>query len=199
MSGDLAEDLWRARNSGGTLPPSAGDSLTTVAEAYAVQRRIAALAAMRRFGWKVGATSEVAQRLLDTPGPATAPLLEPLCFESSTTFMVFPGQDTSVECEFAFRFAHALPPRDAEYGRDEVLDAVDLLMPAIEIVACRSIDDFFETSKEAVVRNILIVKRRQSENFRHAMFDRMSSQGNGVSQRTTPSAYHQVVGRNPFS
>ena len=137
MSGDLAEDLWRARNSGGTLTPSAGDSLATVAEAYAVQRRIAALAAMRRFGWKVGATSEVAQRLRDTPGPATAPLLEPLCFESSTTFMVFPGQDTSVECEFAFRFAHALPPRDAEYGRDEVLDAVDLLMPAIEIVACR--------------------------------------------------------------
>ena len=136
MSSDLAEDLWRARNSGGTLAPSAGDGLATVAQAYRVQNRIATLAAMRRSGWKVGATSEVAQRLLNTSGPATAPLFEPLCFESPAKFMVFPGQDTSVESEFAFRFACALPPRDAEYSHDEVLDVAlgqQGLRPGLEL------------------------------------------------------------------
>lgn len=58
-------------------------------------------------------------------------------FDSPAEVAIFTGQDISVECEFAFRFAHGLPPREAPYVREEVLDAVAAVMPAIEVVGCR--------------------------------------------------------------
>jgi 2-keto-4-pentenoate hydratase len=134
---DLALRLWRARREGSVLPRSATDGLATAAQAYDVQQRIATLAALPVAGWKIGATSEAAQRLLGVDGPVAAPMFADFCLESPAEAAVFTGQNASVESEFAFRFARALPPRDRAYGRAEVLDAVDELLPAIEIVGCR--------------------------------------------------------------
>jgi 2-keto-4-pentenoate hydratase len=138
MAGGLAEQLWRARCDGGTLPRHAADGVRATEDAYCVQRDAVQWSGLARAGWKVGATSEAAQTLLDAGGPATAPLLAPLCFSSPTELAMFPGQNTSVESEFAFRFAQPLPARDADYVLDEVLDAVGTLMPAIEVVATMS-------------------------------------------------------------
>ncbi|MFQ5763564.1 MAG: 2-keto-4-pentenoate hydratase, partial [Rhodospirillales bacterium] len=74
---------------------------------------------------------------LGIDGPATAPMFAAHCHRSPARITVFTGQDESVESEFAFRFGSDLPPRDAPYGGDEVLDAVGTLMPAIEVVGCR--------------------------------------------------------------
>ena len=133
----LAENLWRVRTSGGQVPVAAAAELATVADAYRVQRMIEARASMRRFGWKVGATSEAAQRSLDSDGPVSAPMHAPSCFESPALVSVFPGQSASVECEFAFRFCRDLPRRPETYGLDEVLEAVCGLLPAIEVVGGR--------------------------------------------------------------
>ena len=51
------------------------------------------------------------------------------------------------EPEFAFRFARDLPPRDAQWTVEEVLDAVAALHPAIEIPDSRFAD--FVTAGEA--------------------------------------------------
>ncbi len=90
-----------------------------------------------RFGWKVGATSEAAQRSLDADGPVTAPMHTPFCFGSPAVVNVFPGQSAGVECEFAFRFSRGLPARSAAYDLDEVLEAVGSVLPAIEAVGGR--------------------------------------------------------------
>jgi 2-keto-4-pentenoate hydratase len=134
---DLAAQLWRARQQGGVIPRAAADGLDGIAAAYAVQQKIAALAGKPVAGWKIGATSQAAQRLLGVDGPAAAPMFADRCLESPAAVAVFPGHNASVECEFAFRFARALPPRERAYGRDEVLDAVGWLVPAVEIVGCR--------------------------------------------------------------
>ena len=137
MSDNLAQRLWAARTGGGTVPLAAGDVLIGAEDAYAVQRESATLAGLPRAGWKVATTSEVAQRLLDTSEPATAPMFQPLCFESPAEIAIFEGQSTSVESEFAFRFDRPLPRRDTAYSREEVLAAVGALFTAIEVVACR--------------------------------------------------------------
>lgn len=137
MSDNLARRLWAARTGGGALPLAAGDALTGIADAYAVQRESAALAGLPRAGWKVATTSAAAQRLLDMPEPATAPMFEPLCYGSPAELAIFEGQSTSVESEFAFRFDRPLPRRAAAYSRAEVLAAVGSLFAAIEVVACR--------------------------------------------------------------
>jgi len=133
---ELAAALWRARTEGGLVPRAAGDSLVSEDVAYRVQREVVSLAAATRVGWKVGATSAAAQALLATDAPVTAPMLAGECFASPAGVAVFGGHDTSVECEFAFRFADDLPRKGA-YGRAEVLAAVAALIPAIEIVGCR--------------------------------------------------------------
>lgn len=92
---------------------------------------------MPRFGWKVGATSEAAQRSLDADGPVTAPMHSSFCFESPAIVDVLPGHSTGVECEFAFHFRRELPARPAAYGLEEVLEAVGGVLPAIEVVGGR--------------------------------------------------------------
>ena len=134
---NLARTIWQARTSGGRVPVSAASELASVQDAYRVQRAIETLAPEPRFGWKVGATSEAAQRGLKADGPVTAPMHTSLCFDSPATVNVFPGQSTSVECEFAFRFSRSLPARAADYSLDEVLDAVSGVLPAIEVVGGR--------------------------------------------------------------
>ncbi len=133
----LARRLWQARTYGGQVPVESAAGLTSVEDAYDVQRMIEALAAMPRYGWKVGATSRDAQRSLGADGPVTAPMFAPFCFETLATVAVLPDQSSSVECEFAFRFARDLPPRADAYSLREVVDAVGSLLPAIEVVGGR--------------------------------------------------------------
>ena len=133
----LASSLWQARIYGGQVPVESAAGLTSVEDAYDVQRRIEALAAMPRSGWKVGATSRDAQRSLGADGPVTAPMFAPYCFDTLATVAVFPNQSSSVECEFAFRFSRNLSPRADAYSLCEVVDAVGSLLPAIEVVGGR--------------------------------------------------------------
>ncbi len=150
----LAEKLWRARTWGGQAPVEAADGLATVEDAYRVQRKIEARSSMSRFGWKVGATSEAAQQSLDSDGPVSAPMHTPFCFESPASVTVFPGQSASVECEFAFRFSHNLPPRTVAYCLDEVLEAVGGLLPAIEVVGGRFEDGLGRIGQQRLIADM---------------------------------------------
>ncbi|PZC47829.1 MAG: 2-keto-4-pentenoate hydratase [Chloroflexi bacterium] len=133
----VAGTLWEARTFGGLAGRDAADGLHSTDNAYQVQWRIETLAEMPRVGWKVGATSKVAQDLLGTDGPATAPMFTPFCHQSPAEVAIFTNHHINIESEFAFRFGRSLPPRQDAYTREEVLEAVDVLVPAIEIVGCR--------------------------------------------------------------
>ena len=128
----------------GTLPREATDVLGGVGAAYSVQREMVTLASLPRAGWKVGATNAAMQTLFGIDEPASAPMFQPFCFASPAELAVFPDQGASVECEFAFLFARDLPPRSQAYTRAEVLDAVEALVPAIEVVGCRFAGGFGE-------------------------------------------------------
>ena len=133
---DLATQVWSAFTGGGTVTPAAADGIDSMEKAYGVHPEIEALAGIPRAGWKVGMTNK-AILINDTDEPATAPMFVPFCFESPAEVPIFPEHGANVECEFAFRFARGLPSRSEPYGYEEVLDAVDVLITAIEIVGCR--------------------------------------------------------------
>src|SRR5215213_5982176 len=85
-------------------------------------------------GWKIGAAAEEVRRAEGVPGPAPGQLslsgvqASPARLPSS----LFINYRCS-ECEFAFRVGADLPPREAPYTEDEVADAIESLMPALEI------------------------------------------------------------------
>jgi 2-keto-4-pentenoate hydratase len=104
----------------------------TVEEAYAVQEAVARTLG-RIGGWKVGAPTPTAE-------PRRAPLLAALVAPGPATLRGPEFHLIGIEAELAFRVGHDLPRRDAPYGRDEVLDALDTMHPAIEVVDSRFAD-----------------------------------------------------------
>lgn len=134
---DLAERLWRARDSGGDVDPAAVEWPATDAQSYAVQAAVIALSGFQPIGFKIGSTSVEAQRLLGTTEPGSCPVLAPHYHESPARVPVFAAHHPAVEGEFAFRLGKDLPARAAPYEYDEVAGAVDAVAGAVEVVGTR--------------------------------------------------------------
>ncbi len=133
----LAKLLWQARLSGDVVQTQDIAGPKSLAEAYAIQREIAALSDAPACGFKVGSTSAEAQRALGTTEPGSGLLLAPFVFESPARISIVPAHTPAVEGEFAFRLGRDLPPRAAPYAIDEVADAVAAVAGSIEVVGTR--------------------------------------------------------------
>jgi 2-oxo-3-hexenedioate decarboxylase len=137
MSTQLARLLWDARALGHTINASDIDAPKTSAEAYEVQEAIISLSGLARVGYKVGSTSQEAQRHLGTTEPGAGALLQPYVYSSPAEIPIMAEHMPAVEGEFAFRLARDLPPRERAYELDEVVAAIGELSGAIEVVGTR--------------------------------------------------------------
>jgi 2-keto-4-pentenoate hydratase len=86
------------------------------------------------IGWKIGAASDEIRRAEGLPSASPGRIYRSTVFTSpaslaSDLFINY----RNVECEFAFRLRTALPARPDVYGEDEVADAIECLMPTLEI------------------------------------------------------------------
>jgi len=131
---DLARMLWDARRLGYTVDADACELPRTKEEAYAVQDAVAELSGLPRAGYKVGSTSQEAQRLLGTDEPGAGVLLGPYVHAGPAKVALVPANMPAVEGEFAFRLARDLPPRAFAYTLGEVAGAIGSLAGAIEVV-----------------------------------------------------------------
>lgn len=103
------------------------------ADGYAIQAHYEAFSGKPAVGWKIAATSSAGQQHIGVDGPIAGRLLAEHVFEDGATLTFGHNRMGVAEPEFAFRFGADLPPRDRDYGRDEVIAAVASLHPAIEI------------------------------------------------------------------
>jgi 2-keto-4-pentenoate hydratase len=109
----------------------------TPREAYQIQDALTRELGIPIGGWKIGATTAEARRMLKARGPFSGRVLAPRIFASGVSLPSSAYRMRGVECEFAFRLARDLAPRARPYAPKEVLAAVDTLHPAIEIVETR--------------------------------------------------------------
>lgn len=105
--------------------------------AYAIQDMLIDIWQAPLGGWKVGATNAAAQQLFATDQPFFGPVFADDIHQSPCVLDPANLWGLGVESEFAFRFGQVLGPREAAYTRDEICDAVDALIPAIEVVSSR--------------------------------------------------------------
>jgi 2-keto-4-pentenoate hydratase len=122
-----AQTLAEARRSG-VLIAALPVVPASVAEAHAIQDRVAALLGAVVGGFKAGAPPGAEP----TRGLIHAPMIRPSPARMSPVEVPHLG----VEGEIAFRFTRDLPARAMPYTREEVAKAVSVL-PAIEIVSGR--------------------------------------------------------------
>jgi len=110
------------------------------ADAYAVQAEIARLSGQPVVGWKIAATSAAGQQHIGVDGPLAGRLLRDRVLGPGARVPLDGNVMRVAEVEFAFRMARALPPREAPYTLDEVMDAVASLHPSVEVPSSRYAD-----------------------------------------------------------
>ena len=106
-------------------------------QAYEIQAVLAEKIGGNFAGWKIGCTSKMAQEMSNTDEPFYGRMFAPTTFGSPATLDFATFFAPIVEPEIAFRFGSELMPRNSPYGKYDVMDAVDAMYPAIEIVDCR--------------------------------------------------------------
>jgi 2-keto-4-pentenoate hydratase len=87
-------------------------------------------------GWKIGATSAKAQAVMRTTAPFYGPVFRERIWADGAV-VDLPAGFRGVECEFALRIGADLPPRQGGYGIEQLVIAVDAVVPALELVATR--------------------------------------------------------------
>lgn len=131
---ETAHALALARKSGEKLAHYPGPQPADLAAAFALQAEVTRALGWTSCGWKVGATSPIAQTVLRIDGPFCAPLFRERLFASGDRVACAASNDRLLEPEIAFVMRADLPARSNPYDVTEVLAAVATVHPALELV-----------------------------------------------------------------
>jgi len=156
-----AEQLWHARRDGHALPIP--ETVPDLDEAYRINQRIVELSADRQVGWKIGSTSEAAQKKLGTSEPGAGPLMEQLCYPDQSNVPVFTTHNPYIEGEFAFTLNDRIETVDAN-DLESICGCIHNMLPAIEVVGSRFIPGIDGTGRELITAdggaNVALVHAR---------------------------------------
>ena len=106
-------------------------------EGYALQDAFMRIWDQPLAGWKVGATNNKVQELFGLSEPFLGPFYEATTLTSPAKPKAEDFGLLCIESEFAFRFGSSLAAREGIYGREEILDAVESVLPAFELISPR--------------------------------------------------------------
>ena len=129
-----AEFLWERWSSGektGELPITLKP--LNKGDGFQVQRQVIKESGEERVGWKIAATSQAGQRHIRVNGPLVGSLRSSRVIEEGNEIPIENNVMQVAEVEFAFKMSKSLQVKDFPYSRNEVLSAIDCLLPAIEI------------------------------------------------------------------
>lgn len=152
----IASQLLQAHEMGQSIPPLT-ETYPAISneDAYQIQFRLLSKKLKKGeqlIGWKVGATSQAAMKQLGVVEPVFGHLIGSSICSEGTLIPFYSLIQPGIEPEIAFRMASSLigPFAQAEM----VLEAIDMVFPAMEIVDCR-IKDWKIKSPDAIADNAL--------------------------------------------
>jgi 2-keto-4-pentenoate hydratase len=135
---EAVEILWQAKQKGDHAPEALRKALT-LEDAYHVQLGMLArycAAGEKQAGWKIGATSDVARKMLNVSAPVWGYLLESRRFAGGHSFQHETIGKPVIESELCITIGQRLAGPGVT--RDQVLAAVSSVAPAFEIAEMRS-------------------------------------------------------------
>ena len=108
-------------------------------DAYAVQKAWVDLKLARGAkvtGYKIGLTSKAMQQVMNISTPDFGVLLDEMHFRSGSTIKAGDFLDPRIEAEFGFVMKKPLSGENVTV--EEVMDATDYVVPALELISARS-------------------------------------------------------------
>ncbi|WP_426958316.1 2-keto-4-pentenoate hydratase [Muricoccus radiodurans] len=146
---DPVDLILTSRREGRNFPDLGGAAPRDLAEGYALQRRLAeALGEAPPAGFKIGATARGMQAYLHLSHPCGGFTPRAGLREHHGEFRFADYRRPGVECEIGFRLRHDLSV--GQHGRDALVDAIEHVFPAIEVVDNRY-DDFAALGAPALI------------------------------------------------
>lgn len=127
-----------ARKSQSPLSHLPEDVPPDMARAFRLQCAVTAELGWEQAGWKIGCTSERAQKALNAGAPFPGTIFANRVYRSGEAFPTTAENKRVVEPEVCFTMAKGLPPRGRDYTVDEVTAAVAHVCVAIEVVNPRT-------------------------------------------------------------
>ena len=125
----------RARLSGEKLASYPGPTPSSMAEAFAIQSAVRTSIGWTHVGWKIGCTSEKAQKALHTDGPFPGPVYRERLFPAGSPCRnTCPATAAPPNRKSPSPWPATCPRADKPWSVDEVLEAVATVHPSIEIV-----------------------------------------------------------------
>lgn len=109
----------------------------SLTEGYEIQNAFRTAWPDTHAGWKIGATAPPTMAKFGVTEPMYGPFFARDVHASGAQPPAPSRHAMMLESEFAYRIGRDLPARDAPYTRDEIVDAIDAIIPAFEIVAPR--------------------------------------------------------------
>lgn len=150
---DVAAQLFDAEKTGVQCDlPSLQYKGMTLDDAYAVQDELVTkkeAANRSRIGWKIGLTSRAMQQALNITTPDSGVLLDDMLFKHATTIEAGRFIEPRIEAEIAFVMKSAVA--GSSVSRAEVIEAVDYVTPALEILDTRILRKDPATGKARVI------------------------------------------------
>lgn len=134
----LARALWDARVAGRAIALTPAEKPQSEADGYRLQAEMIALASSALRGWKLGATSAVAQANLKTAQPFYGPLIDRFCHGNAASVPAPAAFTPGIEVEFALELGGDIAPRARPYSGKELDDAVAAVIPALEFAGSRA-------------------------------------------------------------
>lgn len=110
---------------------------TSVEEGYQVQAAFRKLWKDKIAGWKIGATAKPVMAKFGISEPFMGPFYADRVHTSPARLEAKCFNHLVIETEFAYRLGRALPPRPSGYARAEIVESVDAIVPAFELINCR--------------------------------------------------------------
>ena len=123
--------LWQAGEAIADLPDDC--KMTDESEGQESQIALTEIAGDSIRGWKIAATSAGGQNHINVPHPLEGPYLASKTHDTDAVLSMTGNHMAVAEAEFAFQFDQRVTPKPEPYTRDEVLGAVDSLMPSLEL------------------------------------------------------------------
>jgi 2-keto-4-pentenoate hydratase len=149
--GAAANVLAAARRDGQLLERLPDESRPrSLSEGYEIQSAFIKIWPDKLAGWKIGATSHVTMERFGVSEPIYGPFFAGDIYTSPATPTAGSLQHMAIESEFAYRLGRDLPARDTPYSREEILDAIDAVIPCFEIVSPRFVRIPFDDAASAV-------------------------------------------------
>jgi 2-keto-4-pentenoate hydratase len=134
----LLDDAWRQATVIEALPADCRPA--SRADGYRIQSALLARSGHRSWGWKIAATSTAGQQHIGVDGPLGGRLYDGNIDAPGDPIDLSGNRMRVAEVEFAFRIGQTLAPRATAWQVDEVFDAVEALLPSIEIPDSRFVE-----------------------------------------------------------